>query len=289
MSFLKNAIRDGLRKGVSEALGNAVKKAVEPAATKLANEAAEAIENAAGKAQESMAPAQEAVQKAGGWEAALGSLQRSMEGYATEAAKNMKVCPNCEATATAEQKFCPKCGTRLPELTVAQEAVCPSCGKQNTPGTKFCTDCGAKLPAVLAQEAALAERNAAVMRQWEEKLHPYPKWSCGGQDFSLEEMDGGYIMFAPSFEGEVNQAHAAVREYREVLLRNGFKQAGQYPCQEHLYKKVDGVCYHVDTEHCFDGDPDCPCIYFNIGEPSGGYDYVKPEPKKKMSIFDLFK
>ncbi len=289
MSFLKNAIREGLRKGIGDAIGKAVKEAVEPAATKLANEAAEAIGNAAGKAQESVAPAQEAVEQVGGWQSVLGQLQQSMEGYATQAAQNMKICPKCEATATGDQTFCPQCGTKLPELTVAQGAVCPSCGKQNTPGTKFCTDCGTKLPAVIAQEQAQAEKDAAVMAQWDQLLPQYPRWSCGGQYFAIEEMEGGYIMFAPSFEGEVNQAHIAVREYRDVLLQNGFKQAGQYPCQEHLYKKVDGVCYHVDTEHCFDGDPDCPCIYFNIAEPSGGYDYVKPEPKKKVSIFDLFK
>ncbi len=285
MSFLKNAIRDGLRKGVSEALGNAVKKAVEPTATKLANEAAEAIDNAVGKTQETVRQTQETT----GWEAALGNLQRSMEGYATEAAKNMKVCPNCEAPATADQAFCPQCGAKLPELTVAQEAVCPGCGKQNTPGTKFCSACGIKLPSAVAQEQAQAERDAAVMADWDEKLPQYPKWNCGGKDFAIELMDGGYIMFAPNFDGEVNQAHAAVREYREILLQNGFKQAGQYPSIEHLYKKENGVCYHVDTEHCFDGDPDCPCVYFNVGEPMGGFEYVKPEPRKKASLFDLFK
>jgi DNA-directed RNA polymerase subunit RPC12/RpoP len=43
-------------------------------------------------------------------------------------------------------KFCSECGTKLPEMTAAQDAVCQSCGPQNNVGTKFCGDCGAKLP-----------------------------------------------------------------------------------------------------------------------------------------------
>ena len=70
---------------------------------------------------------------------------------------------------------------------------------------------------------------------------------------------------------------------------NGFRQAGEYPSVEHLYKRVDGVVYHVDTEHCFEGDSDCPSIGFDKSEPRGGFDYVKPEPKKKTSFLDLFK
>ena len=39
---------------------------------------------------------------------------------------------------------------------------------------------------------------------------------------------------------------------------------------------------------CFDGDPDLPSIGFDISEPYGGFDYVKPEPKKATSFKDLF-
>ena len=42
------------------------------------------------------------------------------------------------------------------------------------------------------------------------------------------------------------------------------------------------------NEHCFDGDPDCPMIYFDKSEPTGGFDYVKPEPKKQIGLKDLF-
>ena len=56
---------------------------------------------------------------------------------------------------------------------------------------------------------------------------------------------------------------------------------------EHLYKRTDGIVYHADTEHCFEGDPECPQIYFDRSEPTGGFDYVKPEPKKQLELKDL--
>ncbi len=281
MSFLERAIRRGVSDAVGKAIGNAVQQAVEPKATELANQAAQKIDQVSRPA-----PAQTA---SGDLEGALGNLQRSMEGYATQAAKNMKVCPNCGRPTSAEKKFCPDCGTALPQQTLAQGSLCPGCGTQNNIGTKFCENCGTKLPAAIAEEQSKASRDATLMAQWEQQLPQYPKWNCGGSDFNFEQIDGGYTMFAASFSGDPNAAYVAVKEYRQCLLGNGFRQAGQYPSIEHLYKKENGICYHVDTEHCFDGDSDCPTIYFNCEEPCGGFDYVKPEPKKKASFFDLFK
>ncbi len=281
MGFLERAIRRGVSDAVSKAVGNAVQKAVEPKATELANKAAGAIDQAAGNAEQT-------IRQTSGLEGALSNLQRSMEGYATEAAKNIKICPSCGEGATADKKFCPKCGTKLPEQTVAESAVCPSCGRQNTVGTKFCSDCGNKLPAAVQEEQLQSDRNAAVMAEWDEKLSEYPKWNLGGSEYNIELIDGGYMIFAVRFLGDPNAAYAAMKQYREVLLQNGFHQAGQYPSIEHLYKKVNGVCFHVDTEHCFGGDPDCATFGFDNYEPTGGYDYVKPE-SKKTSIFDFFK
>ena len=215
----------------------------------------------------------------------MANLERSVQGYATEAAKNMKVCPNCNKPTTADKKFCPECGTQLPEQTVAQGAVCPNCGKQNAIGTKFCQDCGTKLPAAIAEEQAQADRNAAVMAEWDQYLSHYPKWSCGGSEFNIEEYDPGCFEFRAYFNGNNQAARRAVDEYRQILLQNGFRQAGEYPCIEHLYKMENGVCYHVDTGMCFEASPDSPSIAFNIQEPRGGFDYVKPEPKKKKSFF----
>lgn len=277
MGFLERAIR----RGVSDAVGKAIGKAIEPTVTDLTNKAANAIDQAAQNTEQQAA-------RSSGLEGAMANLERSVQGYATEAAKNMKVCPNCNKPTTADKKFCPECGTQLPEQTVAQGAVCPSCGKQNAIGTKFCQDCGTKLPAAIAEEQAQADRNAAVMAQWDAKLPQYPKWTCGGTKMYIDDYDTHYI-FGAEFNGNATAAGRAVSEYRQVLLQNGFRQAGEYPSVEHLYKRVDGVVYHVDTEHCFDGDPDCPSIGFDKSEPRGGFDYVKPEPKKKTSFLDLFK
>ena len=277
MGFLERAIR----RGVSDAVGKAIGKAIEPTVTDLTNKAANAID-------QSVQNTEQQVARSSGLEGAMANLERSVQGYATEAAKNMKVCPNCNKPTTADKKFCPDCGTQLPEQTVAQGAVCPRCGKQNAIGTKFCQDCGTKLPAAIAEEQAQADRDAAVMAQWDAKLPQYPKWTCGGTKMYIDDYDTHYI-FGAEFGGNATAAVRAVSEYRQVLLQNGFRQAGEYPSVEHLYKRVDGVVYHVDTEHCFEGDPDCPSIGFDKSEPRGGFDYVKPEPKKKTSFLDLFK
>lgn len=282
MSFLKRAIRDGISKGIGDAIGKAVQQAVEPAATKLANQASESLDHLAGQTQQVR-------RTPSGLEAAFGNLQRSMESYATEVSKNVKVCPSCGEPATADKTFCPGCGAKLPETTVAAGAVCPGCGKQNTVGTEFCTDCGTKLPAALEEENREVLRAEEVMDRWDAFLPAYPKWCCGGTPVDIQEIEPNVYLFTVDFKGNNVQARRAVEEYRQVVQRSGFHQAGQYPDQANLYKRVDGVCYHIDTEHCFDGDADCPTVGFDIREPYGGYDYVKPQPKPKANLLGLFK
>lgn len=76
------------------------------------------------------------------------------------------VCPNCGATVTGDEQFCPTCGTFLEyeeELPAEEEyetfdlgagppppsprepVVCPSCGAENAPGNRHCEECGARL------------------------------------------------------------------------------------------------------------------------------------------------
>ncbi len=282
MGFLERAIRRGVSEGIGKAVGQAITKAVEPTATELANKAAQHFDNAA---QQNSRPK---AQIASGLEGAFANLERAAQGYATEMSKNIKVCPNCNQPSDKEKLFCPSCGTKLPETTVSEGTVCTECNKQNPVGAKFCDACGAKLPAAIAEEQAQADRNAAVIAEWDSKLPQYPKWDCGGKNYCIEDMDG-YVRFSADFEGNRFAAEQAVEQYRRLLVQNGFIQAGQYPNIAHLYKRVNGVCYHADTEHCFEGDPDCPNIYFNIDEPTGGYDYVKPKPKKQVGLKDLFK
>ncbi len=292
MGFLDRMIKNGISRGVSNAIGKAVQQAVEPKATELANKAANSIDQAARSADQQYQQAnatQGSYQSTGGLEGAFGNLQRSMENYATEAAKNMKVCPVCGKGATADKKFCPACGAKLPEQTLASDAVCTSCGKQNTIGTKFCADCGAKLPAAIQEEQAEAAKAAEVLAEWDTKLMAYPKWNGGGTGLGIDQYDDGSYRFWAQFSTYA-AAQSAVAGYRILLQQSGFAPAGQYPSVEHLYKRdADGTVYHVDTEHCFDGDSECPTIGFDRQEPYGGFDYVKPEEKKKTGIFDLFK
>ena len=282
MGFLERAIRRGVSEGVGRAVGNAIGKAIEPTATNFANQAASAID-------QSMKHTEQQSNRTSGLEGAMANLERSMQGYATEAAKNMKICPGCNKPTSADKKFCPDCGTQLPEQTVAQGAVCVSCGKQNSIGTKFCQDCGAKLPAAIQEEKTVQARNESVMAEWENKMSAYPKWNCGGSNYNIECYDVNSFVFSADFAGNDYEARQAVDQYRRTLVQNGFHQAGQYPSIEHLYKRIDGIVCHVDTEHCFEGDSDCPSIGFDVREPLGGYDYVKPEPKKQASLKDLFK
>lgn len=285
MGILENAIRRGL----SDAIGKAVGQAIKPKVDELTNKAAGKMEQAARSASNERESASRSVsQSANQYEGAFGSLKRTLEGYATEASKNMKICPNCKEASTADKKFCPACGAKLPEQTVAQATVCTKCGTQNPVGTKFCQECGEKLPAAMAEEQEAAEKNAAVFSQWDAALPQYPKWDLGGNSFQIKNFDG-YTEFTAFFLTEF-AAQSAVKQYRNVLIQNGFIEAGQYPSQYHLYKKVNGVCYHADTEHWNDAGSDQVTLIFNIEEPESGYNYVKPEPKSAAKgIFDLLK
>ena len=52
-------------------------------------------------------------------------------------------CPNCHLKLSADQKFCPSCGTANPAAK-PQERHCTSCSATLKPEQKFCAECGAK-------------------------------------------------------------------------------------------------------------------------------------------------
>ena len=83
--------------------------------------------------------------------------------------------------------------------------------------------------------------------------------------------------FSTQAEGE-----QSIPAYRALLNSNGFREAGQYPDKSNLYKKIDGKCYHVDTEHCFEGSMDRPEIWFNIAEPYGEFDAVSCTERRRI-------
>ena len=288
MGILERAIKRGISEGVNKAVGDAVEKVVAPKAEEYANKTAAKIDEATQQMTGQNAQASAASEEAGSsLTGVFANLQKSMEGYATEVSKSLKICPACGQPADADKKFCPKCGAKLPDSTIAEGAVCPKCGKQNSIGTQFCAECGTKLPSAVAEEKAAQKKDEEVLAGWDKYLAAYPKWNCGGSGYEIEQMDGG-VSFMVKMESE-GAAKEAVKKYRQLLIQNGFRQAGEYPDVCHLYKMTDGVCYHLDTEHCFDGDYDQPQFLFSIGEPTGGFNYTKPEPEKASSILDLFK
>jgi len=288
MGFLERAIRRGISEGLGNAIGKVVEEKLAPQAAEFSDMAArqldQAVQGVRGEKEESKGSS--LFGNLGGLESAFSSLEKAAQGYATEMGRDIKICPSCGQPAKAEAKFCPSCSAALPEQTLAEAAVCTECGTQNNLGTTYCQACGAMLPAAIQEQQAAEARNAAVMEQWDEQLPAYPKWDCGGRDYCIESYDYDAFIFTATFESEY-EARNAVRRYRELVKGYGFKPAGQYPSDEHLYKMVQGTCYHIGTEHCFEGDQESPSIEFTIGEPQGGFDYVKPEDRKPKSFRDL--
>ncbi len=280
---LFDKISRGVTRGIGNALGNATQKAVERKATEVLTPK---INQAADKIAGNATTAASETASRGSLDGALGNLTNAVNDYATKAAQNMKICPKCDAAVSAEHTFCTRCGEKLPERTLAEGAVCHSCGKQNAVSEKFCADCGTKLPSALAAEDRQRQADQDVLAKWQELLSAYPEWTLGGNCYEIEHYGEGQYIFSSSFASS-QEARDAIAAYRAVLEQHGFQSAGQYPSPEHLYKKENGVCYHVDTEHCFEGDANCPTVAFDRREPQGGFDYVKPEPKKK-GFFGLF-
>lgn len=183
MGFLKNAIKSGIsegiskgiNKGINDAVGAAVNKAVTPVADKWAGKMAENIDQSLGTAGEALDSSREAALSVGEAErpmpagfgfahlsASLAQAQTAAEEYATELSKNLKECPQCGEAVPASNTFCPHCGTRLPETTMAEAYTCRQCGTQNNMDTRFCQKCGAVLPCYEEEyEREKAEREAS--------------------------------------------------------------------------------------------------------------------------------
>ncbi len=275
------AVTEGLRdKAVEESVSNAA-DTVGKGASDVMDDLKSAVDNLNASIKEADEAAKDVTPEQ--WEQATSYL----EGMAKDALKGMRVCLECDEPVKGDQKFCPKCGAELPSETVMEMAFCKKCNKQNDVGTDFCAGCGAKLPYKEAKDALQHKKDDKVIEGWRDKLPQFPAWSCGGTDLELSKLDEKRYFFGAWFENDPEGAKDAVSRYREALKENGFRTAGEYPSDDHLYKMVDGICCHADTEHCFEGGADSPGVYFIIDdEPRGGFDYVKPEPKKKSG--DLF-
>ena len=292
MGLLDRTIKNSVNRAVNRAVGNAVERKVTEVATGAIDRAADKVvppppppsypQQGQPQYQQPTQPNPAAAQ----WGAAFAGLAGGMQSFANEAARNMKICPHCNQGAPAANKFCPNCGGTLPEATVAQGAACTGCGMQNSVGTKFCAGCGAKLPGAIAEENAARSRDAATMAKWEQLLPQYPHWNMGGHSLELEDGgidDKGYPYYSFSVRGTNS---AALAGYCQQLKQWGFRPAGQYPSEQQLYKRVNGLVYNFSADDAFAGGAGNMSVWFCIREPHGGFDYVKPEPKKATSWRD---
>ncbi len=72
------------------------------------------------------------------------SWDKLMDGIVEDQLGAYKVCPGCHEAVSSENKFCPLCGTKLPDLP-ASKVVCPECGAVNKVMDFYCTSCGKPL------------------------------------------------------------------------------------------------------------------------------------------------
>ena len=57
------------------------------------------------------------------------------------------VCAGCGEELPADVKFCPNCGTKVPEIEIPEPPACPACGAPVDEDQNFCTECGTKVAA----------------------------------------------------------------------------------------------------------------------------------------------
>jgi len=70
-------------------------------------------------------------------------------GFGPDAMKKIKVCRNCAEASDAQQLFCQKCGSRLPEETLFdiykdEHLTCKKCLSIISKTARFCPLCGEK-------------------------------------------------------------------------------------------------------------------------------------------------
>ena len=275
-SMVRDAVSEGVRKGIGKAVGQAVGDAIRPSVEKVAKESADlinsttqSIDKGASEVRAASVEADQKIQAAGGLsalESALGGLTSRAERYAAEMSKNMKICPSCGEACTADKTFCPKCGTKLPEETLAESYTCKQCGYVNVPETKYCTKCGAILPAAEAEVKAQQEKDAAVLADLSAQCPDYPAWTVGGTGFELENrgMMNGYDSYGLTFEGK----REIVLKYVEKLRAAGFTARDA----EIFSKIINGVCRTFIIGDS--GAADYQTVIFRVDN------YKKPEPKK---------
>lgn len=276
MGLLGNLLSDAISAGVKNAVGKAVEKAVQPSMDNLAKKQAQQIDAASANIEQNTAELRQATAEskaemdgaaqagtgaAGGLGGALaglaglgsalgglGGIKSSMEQYATEMSKSMKICPSCGEPCGADKEYCPKCGAKLPAETAAAAYTCPKCGEVNLPGSKHCGKCGAVLPGAEAEVRRQQENDAAVLSEFRHKLPQYPEWTVGGTGFELEAdgMEDGHPLYRFSLDGRESLLYA----YISKLEAAGF--ARTYAGSSTYVKEIGGEGFAFNCEEAYD-------------------------------------
>lgn len=293
-NVLKNAISKGVSGGLKNAISNAVSKTVKSVVQPTVDKAVGSVTNAAAeKINDSAKQFNDAVGATNDAAAELNKVNTSelekafgtLGGMAKNAIKDKKECLKCGEVVSGTSECCPKCGAKLPTLTLAQQAICPSCGKEdNELCTEHCAGCGAKLPYLLFKEQHQADKDNAILAKWDEYLPAFPKWSEGGSQFEIERFqDSSESLPWYRFSAVTNPASLA--QWTEKLKAAGFQR--QYKdTDDVLYKVVDGQCWTVNQSDAFGNEADYMNVYFRIDNSI----LKKDEPKKSGGLFGkLFK
>lgn len=91
----------------------------------------------AGEAAEGLSEKFEAVASI---EAAIAQLSEEIDRI-----NNVTRCPGCESVVERGVRYCPNCGTRMPEPPAPQEPeieLCPDCGIEREGSARYCEFCG---------------------------------------------------------------------------------------------------------------------------------------------------
>ena len=106
----------------------------------------------------------------------------------------MRTCPTCGRTVGDNVKFCPGCGSQMP-----QGNVCPACGRENREGMAFCRYCGVPLQGKAAPgEGALnrpqglnpAQPQSQPQGQSQNWAQPMPGQTMPGQTMPGQTLPG---------------------------------------------------------------------------------------------------
>jgi|GEM_PF-5072308 len=87
------------------------------------------------------------------------------------------LCKNCGTQINDQMKFCPECGTQVPQVIQDKEIktestvlpMCSQCGKQLKPETRFCPACGTKV------EETIQNTQGKIEEQITQESRPIPE------------------------------------------------------------------------------------------------------------------